>query len=239
MCWESIKIINRLAVNGDQQGSMLSKHMPNLFGEVAIYRVSALWKDINQHIFIWSDRYTAAHADYVAQPQSVATQAARYSVMSISELQSAAKSGQAGAQFYLATRYQYGKDVAKDENKLFTLFKAAADQGLSAAQLNVGRMYADGIGTKKDEALARKYLKKRRVMAITVPALISRWWKSKEKHVGAYQWYELSTRDGMLDTKVISLSEGKKTALAANLTQDQIRTARDRADKWFKHNNLF
>jgi len=32
-----------------------------------------------------------AHADYVTQPQSVATQAARYSVMSIGELQSAAK----------------------------------------------------------------------------------------------------------------------------------------------------
>ncbi len=43
LCAENrIKIINRLAVNGDQQGSMLSKHMPNLFGEVAIYRVSAL-----------------------------------------------------------------------------------------------------------------------------------------------------------------------------------------------------
>ncbi|MEG2695803.1 MAG: sel1 repeat family protein, partial [Acinetobacter sp.] len=27
---------------------------------------------------------------------------------------------------------------------------------------------------------------------------------------------------------------GKKTALAANLTQDQIRTARDRADKWIQ-----
>ena len=98
-----------------------------------------------------------AHADYVAQPQSVATQAARYSVMSIGELQSAAKAGQAGAQFYLATRYQYGKDVAKDEKQAFALFKAAADQGISAAQLNVGRMYADGIGTKKDEVLARKY----------------------------------------------------------------------------------
>jgi hypothetical protein len=35
-------------------------------------------------------------------------------------------------------------------------------------------MYADGIGTKKDEALARKYLKKQPVMAITVPALIWR-----------------------------------------------------------------
>ncbi|MCJ0829284.1 methionine biosynthesis protein MetW [Acinetobacter sp. NIPH1876] len=43
LCAENrIKIINRLAVNGDQQGSVLSKHMPNLFGEVAIYRVSAL-----------------------------------------------------------------------------------------------------------------------------------------------------------------------------------------------------
>ena len=90
-----------------------------------------------------------AHADYVAQPQSFATQAAQYSVMGVSELQSAAKSGQApGAQFYLATRY-YGKDVAKDEKQAFTLFKAAADQGLSAAQFNVGRMYADGIGTQK------------------------------------------------------------------------------------------
>jgi len=35
-----IKIINRLAVNGDQQGSFLMKHFPNLFGEIAIYRVS-------------------------------------------------------------------------------------------------------------------------------------------------------------------------------------------------------
>ena len=95
--------------------------------------------------------------------------------MNISELQSAAKSGQAGAQFYLATRYQFGKEtLLKMRNKLFIYLKAAADQGLSAAQLNVGRMYADGIGTKKDEALARKYFEKRRVMAITVPALIWR-----------------------------------------------------------------
>lgn len=35
-----IKIINRLAVNGDQQGSFFMKHFPNFFGEIAIYRVS-------------------------------------------------------------------------------------------------------------------------------------------------------------------------------------------------------
>ena len=43
LCAENnIKIINRLAVNGNQEDSLLSKHLPNLFGEVAIYRVSAL-----------------------------------------------------------------------------------------------------------------------------------------------------------------------------------------------------
>ena len=53
-----------------------------------------------------------AHADYIAQPQSVASQAARFSTMGIHDLQKAAQAGQAGAQFYLGTRYQYGKDVA-------------------------------------------------------------------------------------------------------------------------------
>lgn len=74
-------------------------------------------------------------------------------------------------------------------------------------------MYADGIGVKKDEAMARKYFEKRQVTAITVQATTLRWWKSKENYVGAYQWYELSTRDGMLDNKVISLSEGKRRLL--------------------------
>ncbi len=37
-----IQIINRFAVNDDQQGSWLMKHLPNLFGETAIYRVSRL-----------------------------------------------------------------------------------------------------------------------------------------------------------------------------------------------------
>jgi TatA/E family protein of Tat protein translocase len=51
---------------------------------------------------------------------------------------------------------------------------------------------------------------------------------------GAVKDFKKSIRDGMLDNKVITLSEGKKTALAANLTQDQIRQARDRADKWIQ-----
>ena len=176
-----------------------------------------------------------AHADYVAPSSSVSSQAAQYSIMDIHSLSKAAKAGQPGAQFYLGTKYQQGKDVAKDERQAFAWYKAAADQGLSAAQLNVGRMLADGIGTKKDEALARQYFEKAASRGDNrASSNLAMMEEQKKNYMGAYQWYELSTRDGMLDNKVISLSEGKKTALAANLSQDQIRQARDRADKWIQ-----
>ncbi|WP_326518605.1 tetratricopeptide repeat protein [Acinetobacter sp. CAAS 2-6] len=176
-----------------------------------------------------------AHADYIPQPQSTSSQAARYSTMSVNDLMQAAKSGQAGAQFYLATRYQQGREIAKDDKQAFAWFKLAADQGLSAAQLNVGRMYADGIGTQKNETLARKYFEKAASNGDNRASFnLAMMEEQKKNYVGAYQWYELSTRDGMLDTKVINLSEGKKTALAANLTQEQIRMARDRADQWIQ-----
>ncbi|ALH94376.1 tetratricopeptide repeat protein [Acinetobacter equi] len=176
-----------------------------------------------------------AHADYVPTTASVSSQAAKYAVMDTPNLVKAAQTGQAGAQFYLATKYQQGKDVPQDLRKAFTLYKAAADQGLSSAQLNVGRMLADGIGTNKDEVLARKYFEKAASHGDNRASFnLAVMEEKKRNYMGAYQWYELSTRDGMLDNKVIKLSEGKKTALAANLTQDQIRQARDRADQWIQ-----
>ncbi|MBJ9984273.1 sel1 repeat family protein [Acinetobacter sp. S40] len=176
-----------------------------------------------------------AHADYVAQPQSIAAQAAHFSTMGVNDLMKAAKAGQAGAQFYLGSHYQYGKDVAKDEKQAFAWFKAAADQGLSPAQLNVGRMYADGVGVSKNEAMARKYFEKAASNGDNRASYnLAMMEEQKKNYQGAYQWYELSTRDGMLDNKVINMSQSKKTALAANLTQDQIRQAVDRADKWIQ-----
>ena len=176
-----------------------------------------------------------AHADYVSPTTSVASQAAQYSVMDINSLIKAAKAGQPAAQFYLATKYQPGKATSAAERQAFAWYKAAADQGLSAAQLNVGRMLADGLGTKKDESLARQYFEKAASRGDNRASFnLAMMEEQKKNYMGAYQWYELSTRDGMLDNKVITLSEGKKTALAANLTQDQIRQARDRADKWIQ-----
>ena len=103
---------------------------------------------------------------------------------------------------------------SKDDKQAFAWFKAAADQGLSPAQLNVGSMYADGIGVKKDEAMARKYFEKAASNGDNRASYnLAMMEEQKKNYVGAYQWYELSTRDGMLDNKVISLSEGKRRLL--------------------------
>ncbi len=178
-----------------------------------------------------------AHADYVPQQQqSVSQMAAQYAHMDVNSLQKAAKAGQPAAQFYLAAHYQAGTGgVAKDLKQAFTWFKAAADQGISAAQLNVGRMYADGLGVSKSETSARQYFEKAASHGDNRASFnLAVMEEQKKNYMGAYQWYELSTRDGMLDNKVINMSQSKKTALAANLTQDQIRTATQRADQWIQ-----
>ena len=177
-----------------------------------------------------------AHADYIpSQQQSASSQAATYSTMGFNQLLGEAQAGQPGAAFYVATRYQYGREVPKDLSQAFAWYKKAADQGIAAAQLNVGRMLADGLGTSKNESQARTYLEKAAShgdnRASFNLALMD---EHKKNYMGAYQWYELSTRDGMLDNKVIDMSQTKKTALASNLTPDQIRQAVNRADEWIQ-----
>lgn len=177
-----------------------------------------------------------AHADYIpSQQQSTSSQAALYSTMGFNQLLEEANAGQPGAAFYVATRYQFGRDVQKDLGQAFTWYKKAADQGVAAAQLNVGRMLADGMGTTKNESQARNYLEKAASHGDNRASFNLALMEEQQKnYLNAYQWYELSTRDGMLDNKVINMSETKKTALAANLTPEQIRQAVDRADQWIQ-----
>ena len=178
-----------------------------------------------------------AHADYIPQQQqSTSAMAAQYAHMNAADLQKAARAGQPAAQFFLGVNYQYGQNgLPKDAKQAFALYKAAADQGITAAQLNVGRMYIDGNGVSKNEALGRQYFEKAASHGDNRASFnLAVMEEQKKNYMGAYQWYELSTRDGMLDNKVINMSETKKTALAANLTQDQIRTATQRADQWIQ-----
>ena len=76
---------------------------------------------------------TQVHADYLPSQQSTSAQAARYSTMGFNDLLSEAKAGQPAAQFYVATRYQAGREVSKDPHQAFFWYKKAADPERPAA----------------------------------------------------------------------------------------------------------
>ncbi len=175
-----------------------------------------------------------AHADLIQQPSS-STTAAQYATMPIDQLTRAAQSGQAPAQFFLGNRYKSGQGVKQDQSQAFAWFKKAADQGIPSAQLNVGQMYANGVGVRQDLKSAKAYLMKAAKLGDNRASYNLAVLEERDKNlVGAYQWYELSTRDGMLDFKVKDMSEKKIVQLAANLSSNDMRLARERADRWIQ-----
>lgn len=178
---------------------------------------------------------STVHAELIMNPDSISA-STNYPSMNVPMLQAAAKAGSAPAQFYLATRYKLGQGVTADLPEAFTWYKKAADQGVSAAQLNVGQMYAEGRGVKQDINSAKLWLQKAAKQgdnrASYNLALIE---ERSQNLSSAYQWYELASRDGMLDRNVSKQAQGKILKLAANLSQQDIQAARDRADRWFQN----
>ncbi|KAF7277606.1 hypothetical protein GWI33_003147, partial [Rhynchophorus ferrugineus] len=147
----------------------------------------------------------------------------------------AAQAGQGPAQFFLGNRYKNGQGVKQDQSQAFAWFKKAADQGIPSAQLNVGQMYANGVGVKQNLKAAKNYLMKAAKLGDNRASYNLAVLEERDKNlVGAYQWYELSTRDGMLDYRVKDMSEKKIIQLAANFSSIDMRLARERADRWIQ-----
>ena len=177
----------------------------------------------------------SAHADFVKNQQLDSAAIAKYSAMNPTQLEPSAKVGDAAAQFYLGLRYKLGQGVAKNPTQAFNWFKKAADQGIKEAQLNVGQMYASGEGVKQDINSAKTYLMKSAKQGENKASYVLAMIEERSKnYANAYQWYDLSTRDGMVDYRVKDLSEKKIVQLAANLSSNDIRLARERADQWIQ-----
>src|SRR5215471_972175 len=69
-------------------------------------------------------------------------------------LERMAKSGNAEAQYQLASLYRSGRGVAQDDALAFKWMQAAAEQGHVRAQFNLGTMYVAGRGAARDDAKA-------------------------------------------------------------------------------------
>src|SRR6516162_8772412 len=75
-------------------------------------------------------------------------------------LQKAAESGDAEAQYQLASLYRTGRGVPQDELLAFKWMKAAAEKNHKNAQFNLAKMYLAGRGAASDINQAKVWLQK-------------------------------------------------------------------------------
>lgn len=79
---------------------------------------------------------------------------------SLSQLESAARSGDPAAEFQMARAYLRGTGVTKDPAKAFDFMKKAADQGYADALGGMGYFYAMGVTVPKDRDAAVEWFRK-------------------------------------------------------------------------------
>jgi uncharacterized protein len=173
----------------------------------------------------------AGHAELISNVPLVSG----YASMPLSGLQAAAQQGNVQAQFYLANRYKNGEGVPQDLNQAFAWYKKAAEQGAAPAQLNVGQMYAQGRGVNRDMAQAKLWLQKAAKQGDNRASYNLALLEEREQNLSdAYKWYDVSTREGMLDANVKDKAQGKIRQLAANLSPQDQQNARQKADRWMQ-----
>ncbi|KDN25095.1 sel1 repeat family protein [Moraxella bovoculi 237] len=160
----------------------------------------------------------------------------RFETMDIASLTSQASQGNHHAQFFLAKRLQKGEGVQKDANRAAYWYMRAAEQNIAPAQLNLGIMYLRGEGVKADMATGRKWLESAAHLgdnrASYALAMID---ERQQQLVDAYKWYDLSSRDGMLDDNIRGKAQAKIGQLALNLSSSDIEKAKNSANHWFQN----
>lgn len=172
-----------------------------------------------------------ASADLIS---NVPLNTSRFEIMDISSLTDQASQGNTQAQFFLAKRLQKGEGVAKDAAKAVYWYTRAAEQDIAPAQLNLGIMYLRGEGVKADMGEGRKWLEKAAHLGDNRASYALAMIDEKQKRlVDAYKWYDLSSRDGMLDDKIRGKAQAKIGQLALNLSSSDIEKAKTSADDWF------
>ena len=158
-----------------------------------------------------------------------------YSVMPLAMLQAAAQAGDIKAQFFLGNRFKAGEGVNADLSQAFSWYMKAAQKGAAPAQLNVGQMYARGRGVARDLVQAKIWLQKAAKQGDNRASYNLAFLEESNQNLSdAYQWYDLSARDGMLDPRVKTEAQGKIRKLAANLSAEDMQRARQRADQWMQ-----
>lgn len=76
----------------------------------------------------------------------------------VTKLKQSAKTGEARAQFSLATMYQRGVGVKRNPALAFYWYQQVAEQGYAGAQYRLATLYLTGVGVKKNSVQAQHWL---------------------------------------------------------------------------------
>ncbi len=94
-----------------------------------------------------------------SSPEQTIT-SAKLSTAEVTQLQSKAEAGDAGAQLALGRAYQDGNGVPQNDELAAKWYRKAAEQGNARAQNNLGIMYRTGSGVEKSKEEAANWYRK-------------------------------------------------------------------------------
>lgn len=173
-----------------------------------------------------------AHADLIS---NVPLDVSRFQLMDAQRLTQYASQGNHHAQFFLAKRLQKGEGLPQDSKTAAYWYGRAAADNIAPAQLNLGIMYLKGEGVPSDRAQARSWLEKAAQLGDNRASYALAVLDEKDSRlVDAYKWYELSSREAMLDDNIKNRAKNKIGQLALNLSSQEIETAKRSANAWFQ-----
>jgi localization factor PodJL len=148
---------------------------------------------------------TTPTGSLVTIPSFAAMKPARSAAESTGVLKQWADSGNAAAEYEMASRYAEGRLITKDFALAANLFEKAARQGLVPAQYKLASLYEKGIGVPRDSAKARTWYAKAaeagNPRAMHNLAVMIADGDGKPDYAGAVEWFRKAAEYGVHDSQ--------------------------------------
>ncbi len=197
--------------------------------------------DQNSEVDIGADEIlTGSLPPAVAPPDAFVQQVALDDKIGPQQLRDAAQSGDANAQFVVATRYMNGENVNADPAKAAYWYGKAAAAGLAPAQYRVATLYERGKGVPKNMGAALSWYERAaalgNVRAMHNAAVISAGNDAgSPDYARAYKWFSLAADHGLKDSQfnlavLIERGLGTKADAVEALFWYKAAAAQDDAD---------
>ena len=148
-----------------------------------------------------------------------------------SVLLAAAKSGNADAQFLLASAFEKGEGVKRNDEEAAKWYKKSAKQGVAEAQVNLGFMYAmgEGVGLDYGEAVKWWLMAANKGNSRAQGGLGGMYASGRgvaKDYVLAHMWFSLASERGNV------LARRSIDILSNEMTKEQIAEAQKKATAW-------